>query len=80
MARCHHLTELPADPSHKRDRPHGVDGLVLVMVLCRDVCVESARRLSSAEFLLGWAQKKHYASRLELSVHGIMLYTILGAQ
>ena len=33
VARCSHLTELPVDPSHERDRPHGVDGLVLVMVL-----------------------------------------------
>ena len=31
--RYHHLTELPVDPSHERGRPHGVDGLVLVMVL-----------------------------------------------
>ena len=33
VARCPHLTQLPVDPSHERGRPHGVDGLVLVMVL-----------------------------------------------
>ena len=32
VARCPHLTQLPVDPSHERGRPHGVDGLVLVMV------------------------------------------------
>ena len=53
VARCPRLTELPVDPSHERGRPHGVGGLVLVMMLQRDTCVESARRLSCAEFLLG---------------------------
>ena len=53
VARCHILTELPVDPGHERGRPHGVDGLVLVMVLWRDVCVESARPLSCAKFY--WA-------------------------
>ena len=33
VTRCPHLTELPVDPTHERSRTHGVDGLVLAMVL-----------------------------------------------
>ena len=81
MARGHHVTELPVDPSNERGQPRGVDGLVLVMVLSRDVCVEGGRRLRAPISLLGWAQKKRcVSSRLELNVHGIMLYTFLGAR